>query len=262
MPTVELVLEKIGLESATIKSIKPHPKRSQYRAVVNWLTEYQPHANSSNLEKVKGFLEAFYHLCEVEDSDRASQLIFIRLNTPTKEEFHKQLYTWGYYQTQIEIYIQLLSFSELIPQTKATILTNLGKANIALVNFDKAIEYLKKSLSIAQEIESREEEEQAIENLGYVYLFQRKYPQAGKQFRQSLEISLEIKDRQKEGSVLGEIGNFYAHRKKYERAIDYYLQQLAIGQEIQSPSLEATAKCNLGIVYCIALLESGIGNRE
>ncbi|MGK7922197.1 MAG: tetratricopeptide repeat protein [Trichodesmium sp.] len=194
-PDSELVLREISLDSATIKSIKPHPKRTQYRAVMNWLIFYKPHANASNLEKVKGYLEAFYHLCQAEDWDRASQLIFVRLNTPTKEQFHKQLYTWGYYQIQIEIYTQILSFSQLSIQVKATILTNLGKANIALVNFDQAIEYLKQSLTIAQQIKSREEEEDAIQNLGHAYLFKRKFTQAGSYFKQSLEISREIKNR-------------------------------------------------------------------
>ena len=264
-PTIELVLEKIGLESATIKSIKSVRKRSQYRAVMNWLTEYKPHANASNLEKVKGYLEAFHHLCQAEDWYRATQLIFIRLNTPTKEQLHKQLYTWGYYQKQIEIYTQILSFRELSLQTKATVLTNLGKANIALVNFDQAIKYLKQSLSITKEIESREEEEEARRNLGRAYLSKGKFLEgkdlvgnfnakvefnrAWNYFQKSLKISREINDPYREGRALGEIGTFYGVSQKYDRAIDYYQKQLAIGKQIQNLSIEATAKCNLGIVY-------------
>ena len=265
-PDSELVLREISLESATIKSIKPRRKRSHYRAVVNWLMEYKPHANYSNLEKVKGYLEAFYHLCEVEDWDRASQLIFVRLNTPTKEQFHKQLYTWGYYQIQIEIYTQILSLRELSLQTKATILTNLGKANIALVNLDEAIKYLKQSLSIAQEIKSPEEEEEARRNLGHAYLFKGRFAEgkdlvgnfnaavefnrAWNYFQKSLKINREINEAYKEGSALGAIGNFYTVIRKYDQAINYYQKQLAIGKQIQNLSIEATAKCNLGIVYC------------
>ncbi|NEQ39306.1 MAG: tetratricopeptide repeat protein [Okeania sp. SIO3I5] len=265
-PNGELVLREISLESETIKSIKPRWKRTQYRAVVNWLTEYKPHANASNLEKVKGYLEAFYHLCQAEDWDRASQLIFIRLNTPTKQEFHKQLYTWGYYQIQIEIYTQILNFIELNLQTKATILTNLGKANIALVNFDQAIKYLKQSLRIAQKIESPEEEEEVRGNLGRAYLSKGnfaagkdlmgnfdaaiKFDRAWNYFQQSLKISRKIKDSYREGRALGGIGTFYAVSQKYDQAIDYYQKQLAIGKQIQNLSLEARAKCNLGIVYC------------
>ncbi|MDJ0516734.1 MAG: tetratricopeptide repeat protein [Trichodesmium sp. MO_231.B1] len=265
-PDSKLVLREISLESTTIKSIKPRPKRSHYRAVINWLMEYKPYANTSNLEKVKGYVEAFHHLCQAEDWDRASQLIFIRLNTPTKEEFHKQLYTWGYYQRQVEIYTQLLSFSELSLQARATILMNLGKANIALVNFDKAIEYLKQSLRIAQEIKSSEEEEEVRGNLGRAYLSKGnfatgkdlvgnfdaavEFDRAWNYFQKSLKISLEIKDRYREGSALGEIGTFYGVSQKYDQAIDYYQKQLAIGKQIQNLSLEARAKCNLGIVYC------------
>lgn len=62
MPSGEFVLAEVGIESGDIKLIKSRRKRSQYRAVVNWLIEYKPHANASNLEKVKGYLEAFHHL--------------------------------------------------------------------------------------------------------------------------------------------------------------------------------------------------------
>ncbi|MEM1168658.1 MAG: tetratricopeptide repeat protein [Cyanobacteria bacterium P01_H01_bin.35] len=266
MPSGELVLAKLGIELGDIKSIKPRRKRSQYRAVVNWLMEYKPHANASNLEKVKGYLEAFHHLSQVEDWDRASQLIFVRLNTPTKEQLHKQFYTWGYYQTQIEIYTKSLSFRQLSLPIKATILTNLGKANIALINFDQAIKYLNQSLTIAQEIKSREEEEEVRGNLGRAYLSKGnfaagkdlvgnfdaavKFDRAWNYFQQSLKISREIKDSYREGRALGEIGTFYAVSQKYDQAIDYYQKQLAIGKQIQNLSLEATAKCNLGIVYC------------
>ncbi|WP_148650102.1 hypothetical protein [Nostoc sp. NIES-3756] len=73
-------------------------RRTSYRAVINWLTKYNPNADASNLEKIKGLLEAFYHLCEVEDVERAWKIIDCRLNTPTQEYLIEQLRTWGYYE--------------------------------------------------------------------------------------------------------------------------------------------------------------------
>jgi hypothetical protein len=107
-PADELVLDKFSIDPATIKSIKPRWKRTQYRAVINWLTKYNPQPDASNLDKVKGCLEAFYHLCEVEDWERANKILSLRLDTPTHEELHNQLDTWGYYRELFNLYNRIL----------------------------------------------------------------------------------------------------------------------------------------------------------
>ena len=149
-PSVELVLEKIGLNSATIKSIQPRRKRSQYRAVFNWLTEYKPHANASNLEIVKGYLEAFHHLCEVEDWERATTIIDITLNTPTNEKLRDLLGTWGYYQQQKEIFDRLLG--KLNDEWQLICLNGLGRYYYSTGRYEFAINYFNQSLVIAQKL--------------------------------------------------------------------------------------------------------------
>lgn len=80
-----------------------------YIAVENYLTDdEEPSLNASNLEQVSRYLNAFHHLCEVEDWKRASKILFIRLDTPTNEELHAQLNTWGYYKKQIELYNRIV----------------------------------------------------------------------------------------------------------------------------------------------------------
>ncbi|MCP2732660.1 hypothetical protein NJ959_29960, partial [Symplocastrum sp. BBK-W-15] len=91
IPSSKFVLEKLGIDSAEIKFIKPRWKRSCYRAIFNWLTKYQLFDNISNLEKVRGLTEAFYHLCEINSLQQASEILFAVLNTPTKEQLHNQL---------------------------------------------------------------------------------------------------------------------------------------------------------------------------
>ncbi|KST66735.1 hypothetical protein [Mastigocoleus testarum] len=58
------LLAELGIDPTELKSIKPRWKRTQYRAIVNWLTKYEGLRleNASNLEKAKGRLEAFHHL--------------------------------------------------------------------------------------------------------------------------------------------------------------------------------------------------------
>lgn len=107
-PPGELILVELGIEPASVKSIKPS-RRTHYIAVINWLTEYKPQPDASNLEKVRGYLEAFQHLCEVQAWEAAIKILFTRLNTPTYEELHEQLNTWGYYRVQADLYNRLLN---------------------------------------------------------------------------------------------------------------------------------------------------------
>lgn len=108
-PSGELVLENLAINRHNLSADFPNrEQRLQYRAVVQWLTDYKPKSDATNLEKVRGYLQAFHHLCTVEDWERASKILFIRLNTPTNEELHAQLNTWGYYSEQIDLYSQIL----------------------------------------------------------------------------------------------------------------------------------------------------------
>ena len=108
-PDGNLVLEKLGINPHNIATDFPNrEQRCQYRAVVNWLTDYQPNSDATNLEKVKGYLEVFYHLCGVEDWERAKEILFVSLNTPTQQKLVHQMRTWAYYREQIQLYIIML----------------------------------------------------------------------------------------------------------------------------------------------------------
>ncbi|MDJ0799092.1 MAG: hypothetical protein QNJ51_20110 [Calothrix sp. MO_167.B12] len=108
IPPSDLILTELDIDPSIIKSIKPRWKRTQYRAVVNWITKYKTQPSAVNLEKVKGILESFHHVCELEDWEKAQILLFIHLYTPTKEQLHNQLFTWGYYQVLTKLYNNLL----------------------------------------------------------------------------------------------------------------------------------------------------------
>jgi hypothetical protein len=108
-PSGEFVLKQLGINPHNLRAdFSNRWQRLQYRAVVQWLTLYKPKLDATNLEKVRGYLEAFHHLCAVEDWERASQVITIRLDTPTNEELHEQLNTWGYYRELLKLYRRIL----------------------------------------------------------------------------------------------------------------------------------------------------------
>lgn len=154
-PSGEKILAQLGINSALVKAINQGIKRSYYRAVINWLTKYKANPEDSNLKKVKGLLEAFYNLCQVEDWEEAEKLL---LNTPTREELHNQLGTWGYYYQQIELYTKLIG--EIIYSQNKTFLNALANAYFTVGNYDQAIHYHNQRL--AQEQKSGNQEGEAI----------------------------------------------------------------------------------------------------
>jgi len=55
----EEIFDKLNIQSDGLKSIQSVWKRNQYRAIVNWLTKYQPAKDASNLESIKHYLGLF-----------------------------------------------------------------------------------------------------------------------------------------------------------------------------------------------------------
>ncbi|MBC1238648.1 pilus assembly protein PilF, partial [Nostoc sp. 2RC] len=110
VPTGELLLAELDIDPSNLTV--PSGQLDDYIAVINWLTDYEPNPDAPNLEKVRGCLEAFHHLCQVEAWVKASNLLFTRLNTIEKEELHNQLNTWGYYHEQYDLYTKLLELLE------------------------------------------------------------------------------------------------------------------------------------------------------
>ena len=80
---------------------------AEYKAARNWLKRYRP-IDESNLAQVTGYLEAFYHLSQVEDWENARAIAFTKLPVSEDQELHKQLFVWGYYRQQQTVYKALL----------------------------------------------------------------------------------------------------------------------------------------------------------
>jgi tetratricopeptide (TPR) repeat protein len=286
-PDGELVLAKLGIDGNYIKSITLRHRRTQYKAVINWLTQYHPQPDASNLDKVRGYLEAFQHLCHLEDWEAASKILLTRLNTPSQEELYKQLGIWSYYREQINVCSQILgklngSFDinllnilgnsyyilgdyrramDYLQQSltiaqeiqddlgQENALVNLGKLYQVLGDYSKAIDCHQHSLAIAQEIGDLSGKAQVLTNLGSVYASLGDYSKTIEYSQQSLEIARLINNHQGEGQALANIGNIDLYQGQYNRAIEYHQQSLVIAQEIGDRRGEGEALGNIGLAY-------------
>ena len=138
---------------------------------------------------------------------------------------------------------------ELAPDNKAKMLRTIGTAYSRLAQFDKAIEYYKRSLKTSLEIGDQRGEGSALGNLGICYRCLGQIEKAIECFEQTLAISQEIGDREGEGSCHANLGICYVNLGQIEEAIEYHEQALAISQETGDRMLEGASLGNLGAAY-------------
>ncbi|MCL1471051.1 tetratricopeptide repeat protein [Argonema antarcticum] len=245
----DLVLNQLGIDLATpqLADISPW-EFAHYMAVENWLTEYQPKPDSSNLEQVRGYLEAFDHLCEVSDWEKASKILFIHLNLAHSKALHEQLGTWGYYREQIEFYINLLH--KVNRDLDCICLHGLGWAYCHLGQPRIAIDYHQRLLDVACEIQNRKAEAQARGGLGRIYFWcLDRFEIALQHYQEKLKIAGEICDRQQEIEALDGLASVYSVIGQHQKSIKYCQQALVIASEIGEVEMEVTISATIGSTY-------------
>ncbi|MEW6493482.1 MAG: tetratricopeptide repeat protein [Cyanobacteriota bacterium] len=212
-----------------------------------WLTAHQPEPEAPILEQVRGYLEAFHHLCELEDWESASEILSIRLDTPTNEELVNQLGIWGYYREQIELYSRLLY--KLNPSLDSICLNDLGVAYNCLGNYALALKYHSQNIALTQKIDDKAGQGMALGNLGHTYYALGDYARALDCYQQRSVSAKEIGDKAGERAALCGLGNIYHALGDYARALDYHQQCLALTKQIGDKAGQGTALVNLGNAY-------------
>jgi tetratricopeptide (TPR) repeat protein len=219
-------------------------------AATMWQTAYEPEPDAPNLEKVRGYLEAFHHLSQLEDWKGASEILFIRLDTPMKEELHNLLGLWCYYPEQMELYNKLLG--KLARKGEAFCLGNLGNAYNFLEDYHQALEYHQKNLAIVRELGEHSLEGRTLNNLGITYNGLGEYHKAIESLEQCLAIVRERSDpsiEDIEGRALNNLGIAYNALGEYHKAIESLEQCLVIVRERSDREAEGRALGNLGNAY-------------
>jgi tetratricopeptide (TPR) repeat protein len=227
----KLAVANLNIDSALAESTEISLwELSNYSAVEWWLMEYEPKPDASNLEKVRGYLEAFHHLCEVEDWERASKIIEINLDIPNNTELHNPLITWGYYREVIDLYSRLLG--NLDPASDAVCFFGQGQVYHYLGSYDEAISYYKESLCRMLKIGYNLGVGKVLGSMANTYLAIREYDLAISCYEECLVISQKTNDQESIGSTLGNIGTIYFALEKYNTAIDYAEQHFTIAEKI------------------------------
>lgn len=253
----EIVCTQLNLDVVIPKSTEiSHWQLFHYSAVESWLLDYHPKLDASNLEKVRGYLEAFHHLCQVENWEFARTILLFSPSL-TQKKLHEQLGTWGYYQEQIELYHQLLDKLDL--ETNCILLQGLGTAYCFLGDPQTALEYYQLALKIARETHNPKAEAQAHGGLGKVYTAYTKQDEiALMHYQQQLKIALIIKDREQEGMALDGLASAYGNLGQFQTSVKFCQQALEVAHKIGDSEMKLLNLTSLYTTY----IASGQANRE
>jgi len=172
------------------------------------------------------------------------------------EEAHRITLDWivgpmnmaGMYQSLLQTWL-LPACDSADQRTLAVALGQTGKQYHHLGDYETALEYLKRSLSIRQEIGDKKGESVTLGNISQIYKARGDYETAMRYLKLDLSICQEIGDKQGEGTTLNNISQIYDARGDYETALEYLKRSLSIMQEIGDKQGEGTTLNNISQIY-------------
>ena len=283
----------VSIEAAIDLVLRTSPQtltpylKSQYTAARNWLKLYRPPPKATNLERVKGYLEAFYHLCQLECWQLAYNLLEIQLDTATADTLHNQLGTWGYNSERLALYQPLLGNLPLSQEALlldglshsyhslgdyATVLDYcqkygevvealgdpvrqirywglLGITNHAMGHYLEAARYHQQRLTLSRDLGNHSEEMNALGDLGIAQHSLGNDQDARMCHEKQLLLSRQIGDRVQEGQALGSLGHVFDLLGQPSKALSYYEQHLALAKDLGDRLGECGALMGIGNLY-------------
>jgi tetratricopeptide (TPR) repeat protein len=232
-----IVLENIGIQPSNLLQQVPPQQLDHYIAVINYLTDYQPNINASYRQKLEGYLQALYHLCDAQAWKPASDILSMNLTPPSQQQFHQQLGIWGCYSELIKLYKNLLG--NLDPATELAYLCGLGNVYYSISKYSECFQCYERGLEIATEIDDKPNQAQLLNNLGSVYLMQSNYDTAIDFYQRGLIIADQLKNRHLQNILNTRLGLAYIYLGEYPKALKCYQNELVNVREIGDPEQES-----------------------
>lgn len=227
----------------------PLEQLTTYTAVEYFLCCQSIPQNASPFQQVRHYLEAFHHLCDVQDWRRATTVLTVIPDTDTGEELHDQLGIWGYYDEQEKLYRAIAGKSNL--RCDAVCYNGLGNLCDARGELDRSETYHRKHLEIAETLSDNSGRWMALMGLGNVESNRGNWRQAVAHYHRALEII----DGDPDGnyphgraSVLGNLANL-SSRERPRESLQMAREALEAFRQIDNPSLIARALILIGDIY-------------
>jgi tetratricopeptide (TPR) repeat protein len=201
------------------KQHKPAPNRQQLRTAA----KYQSYLFRSERPTLSQAIIAHQALRAAGERDEADRFALDRIIG--------RLGLHGFRQRLLSEWLPDICESEN-KQIQAEALGQTGNQHYHMGDYDTALNYLKQSLTIQQEIGDKSGEGETLINISHIYCSRDDYDTAFTYMKQSLAIQQEIGDKSGEGGALINISHIFKARGDYDMALNYLKQSLTIQQEI------------------------------
>lgn len=138
------------------------------------------------------------------------------------------------------------AIEEKDPVAEADALSFLGLAFYKLGNYQTAIEYHQKHLSLSKELKDEKGERRAHGNLGCLHKITGDLETAKDHFLAALNIAKERGDKRPLAKIYNNLGNIYELQMNYDEALSCNKERLAVAKELNDQNGIGKALANLG----------------
>jgi tetratricopeptide (TPR) repeat protein len=236
-------------------------KDAEVKAAELWLNEYQPEENAENLEKVRSYLEAFYHYYNVENweetgclfnksvtlfmTSRSNKVVVISHKT---QSVHQHLKTWGYYNESIALCRTILERTNQSNDIECWI--NIGNCYFCLSDYSKAEYSYLQGLAVSKKINDLDNYANFLGSLGLLYNENGLYEQSKILFKQALIIHARLNNEYAQSVSLTNLGLVCQDLGLYKEALKYYKMSLDLKNTLNTEEGLFSLYNNIGVVLC------------
>lgn len=225
-------------------TVIPIAQLADYAAIFYFLTVEAAEIQGAIATETRPFLETFYHLVQLEDWQRAMQLLLWVPDGKLGEEFHHALGIWGQFSAQVDVYESLLH--KVNRQCDMTCLNGLANYDDHRGDYAQAIALQRQHLALAEQEQDYTSQWLAWVGIGNAQESLVQYEQAVSSFEQALTIATATENVQGQAVAFGSLAKLYqllGQATQAEAAAD---QSLAFSQRFGQPNLEITSLLILG----------------
>lgn len=223
---------------------------AEYKAARNWLKRHRRATSGERLGQIKGYLEAFDHLCNAMDWENARRIATVPIEDdgPGKQadELHRRLFVWGYYAEQRQIYLALQH--RVSPEIDLICLSGLGSLCDVAGNYQQAIDCHRRAMALATKIDNVVAVGNAFGGLANAYLSLGEQDFAIDYYEKQLALARQTQNDDSRGVALGNLANVYRLRGDYERARKYIDERICVAKVLSDMRGEGEGLCGLGSI--------------
>jgi len=210
--------------------------------------------------KQKGFIELSKVFINMGEYDQAIDTVNQGLNiSDEKNEIRsglldtkgESLFRKGDYDDAIKIFRNVLNISEDIgdKEEQSQALHNIGGVEIQKGNYEKAREHIKKAIAIRKERSDKIGLWKSYNNLGTSYYYESDMDKALEYYKKSLKIKNEIEGQKGLDGLLNNIALIFNSKGEIKKSLEYHNKSLNIRKKIGDKSGIATSLNNIGSIY-------------